>query len=105
MPLLNRKNHATYLENALRCLSSSFECLDASRPWLVYWTLNAASILNIRFSDETYDDVVDFLIRCRSPGGGFGGGPQQVPHLAPTYAAVNALVIIGTEKAFQAIDK
>lgn len=71
----------------------------------MYWLLNAASILNIRFSDETYEDVVDFLGRCRCPEGGFGGGPQQVAHLAPTYAAVNALVIVGTEKAFETIDK
>lgn len=61
--------------------------------------------MGIRFSDETYEDIVDFLIRCRSPDGGFGGGPGQDPHLAPTYAAVNALVIVGTEKALDAIEK
>lgn len=105
MPSLNRKNHTQYLEATIKKLSSSFECLDASRPWLVYWILNAASILNIKFSDETYDDVVDFLSRCRCPLGGFGGGPGQLAHLAPTYAAVNALVIVGNEKAYNAIDR
>lgn len=29
-------------------------------------------------------------------GGGFGGGPQQMPHCAPTYAAVLALCIIAS---------
>lgn len=29
--------------------------------------------------------------------GGFGGGPGQLAHLAPTYAAVNALAILGSE--------
>jgi hypothetical protein len=29
------------------------------------------------------------------PEGGFGGGPYQLAHLAPTYAAVSALVTLG----------
>lgn len=36
--------------------------------------------------------------------GGFGGGPGQLPHLAPTYAAVNALSLIETKDAHRAID-
>lgn len=49
--------------------------------------------------------VCQFLSRCQSPKGGFGGGPGQYPHLAPTYAAVNTLCIIGTEEAFGVIDR
>lgn len=45
------------------------------------------------------------IIRCRSPNGGFAGGPKQYPQLAPTYAAVNSLCIIGTKKAYNAIDR
>lgn len=37
--------------------------------------------------------------------GGFGGGPGQLAHLAPTYAAVNALAIVGTEEAYGIIDR
>jgi len=33
------------------------------------------------------------------------GGPHQLPHLAPTYAAICALCIIGTELAFESIDR
>lgn len=35
--------------------------------------------------------------RCplQHPDGGFGGGPYQLAHLAPTYAAVGALVTLG----------
>lgn len=33
------------------------------------------------------------------------GGPGQLPHLAPTYAAVLALCILGTEEAYKAIDR
>uniref|UniRef100_A0AAR5QH13 Protein farnesyltransferase subunit beta n=1 Tax=Dendroctonus ponderosae TaxID=77166 RepID=A0AAR5QH13_DENPD len=44
-------------------------------------------------------------MRCQSPSGGFAGGPGQCPHLAPTYAAVNALVIVGTEEAYKIINR
>ena len=33
------------------------------------------------------------------------GGPGQEAHLAPTYAAVNALCILGTEEAYKVIDR
>jgi protein farnesyltransferase subunit beta len=89
----------------LRSLTVQYECLDSSRPWLVYWILNAASLLNVKFPDELLDGVVAFLVKCRSIEGGFGGGPMQLPHLAPTYAAVNSLCIIGTDRAYQAIHK
>lgn len=46
-----------------------------------------------------------FHSRCQCPDGGFGGGPGQLPHLAATYAAVNTLVILGTEEAFKVINR
>ncbi|TNN45818.1 Protein farnesyltransferase subunit beta [Liparis tanakae] len=49
--------------------------------------------------------VCQFLSRCQSASGGFAGGPGQHAHLAPTYAAVNALCIIGTEEAYDIIDR
>lgn len=49
--------------------------------------------------------VCQFLACCQSPTGGFAGGPGQHAHLAPTYAAVNALCIIGTEEAYNVIDR
>jgi len=58
-------------------------------------------------ADELEEDVVRFLASCQDPSGGFCGGPfpGQSPHLAPTYAAVNTLVTIGTESAYRAIDR
>ena len=35
----------------------------------------------------------------------FSGGPGQYPHLAPTYAAVNALCILATEEAYEVINR
>ena len=48
----------------------------------------------------------DFLgTRCQHAGSGFCGGPGQLPHLAPTYAAVNTLVTLGTPEAYGCIDR
>lgn len=33
------------------------------------------------------------------------GGPGQIAHLAPTYAAVNALCLLRNEKAYKIIDR
>ena len=55
--------------------------------------------------DGIYSRVVHFLSKCQAPEGGFGGGPGQYPHLASTYAAVNALCIIGTQEAYNAINR
>jgi protein farnesyltransferase subunit beta len=37
--------------------------------------------------------------------GGFGGGPQHLPHGAPTYASTLALCTVGTPEALAAIDR
>lgn len=46
-----------------------------------------------------------FIFRCQHESGGFCGGPYQMPHLAPTYAAVCALCLIGTEEAYSVINR
>ena len=38
----------------------------------------------------------NILALCQNRDGGFGGGPGQMSHLATTYAAMNALTIVGT---------
>lgn len=56
-------------------------------------------------SESIQDRVVRSLSRWQHPEGGFGGGPGQLPHLAATYAAVNALVTIGTKQAYRIINR
>jgi len=46
-----------------------------------------------------------FLSKCQNKNGGFGGGPDQISHLAPTYAAINALIMCGTEYAYNIINR
>lgn len=80
-------------------------CLDASRPWLCYWMLHSLSLLRALPSDETMDRIIDTLSRCQNQSGGFGGGPQQLSHCAPTYASVLALITTGKSEAYDAIDR
>ncbi|NXG53004.1 FNTB farnesyltransferase, partial [Psilopogon haemacephalus] len=103
--VLHREKHFHYLKRGLRQLTEAYECLDASRPWLCYWILHSLELLDEPIPQAVASDVCEFLRRCQSPQGGFGGGPGQHPHLAPTYAAVNALCIIGTQQAFDVIDR
>jgi len=49
------------------------------------------------------EDIVAYLQQCQAPSGGFGGGPGQQPHLAPTYAAVATLVTLGGPAALQVL--
>lgn len=86
--------------------------------------MHSISILEVKVSDACKEAVTNFIaklvdvlqvlqffyimkffIRCQCPDGGFGGGPGQKAHLATTYAAVNTLCIIGTEKAFNVINR
>lgn len=101
-PRLMREKHVAYLLRGLRSLSPGYVSLDASRPWLCYWILHSLDLLDA-LPVEWLPACVRQLDRCQT--GGFGGGPQQLSHCAPTYAAVLALCIIGTEQALRTIDR
>ncbi|KAJ8966127.1 hypothetical protein NQ314_003734 [Rhamnusium bicolor] len=105
LPELLKEQHKKYLLSTIVYLSHAYECLDASRPWLCYWILHPLSLMGVRLDDTRKSHIVKFLGKCQSPSGGFGGGPGQFPHLAATYSAVNALVILGTEEAYNIIDR
>ncbi|KAF4692444.1 hypothetical protein FOZ63_031896 [Perkinsus olseni] len=102
---LNREVHTKFLKKALKSLPTKYSCLDASRPWFVYWILRALELLGTLDRLEVADEVCSFLSACQSPKGGFAGGPGQLPHLACTYAAVAALVIVGTEEAYRVVNR
>lgn len=102
---LRRDQTVNFLLRGLKNLSEGFECLDASRPWLVYWIIHSLELLNVSPEGQQKTDIVQFLAKCQNPDGGFGGGPGQVSHLAPTYAAVNALVILGGNESYQIINR
>ncbi|XP_030643173.1 protein farnesyltransferase subunit beta-like [Chanos chanos] len=104
-PVLLREQHSLFLMKAIHHLPDSSESLDVSRCWLCHWVLHSLNLLEQPLPASTVSDVCQFLARCQSPTGGFGGGPGQQAHLAATYAAVNALCTIGTEEAYNVIDR
>mmetsp|Transcript_31034 Transcript_31034/g.69917 ORF Transcript_31034/g.69917 Transcript_31034/m.69917 type:complete len:448 (+) Transcript_31034:46-1389(+) len=102
---LQRKRVVNWLKTGLVGLPPQFAGLDASRPWFVFWISHSLEILG-DFSENLWSpQVAEFLARCQDHTGGFGGGPNQLPHLAPTYAAVSALVLAGTEASYKAVDR
>ena len=80
--------------------------LDSSRGWIVYWITHSLSLLQPDLlTDEQKEIIAAFLSRLQNPAGGFGGGPQQLSHLAATYAVVNALFTLSPAIASRIIDK
>jgi protein farnesyltransferase subunit beta len=101
---LLRSLHAIYLTGGLQQLSSGYVSLDASRPWICYWIIHALYLLD-REPKYLYSRVVSTLSHMQNRYGGFGGGPGQITHGAPNYAAVLTLCIIGTEEALAAVNR
>ena len=111
---LQRELHVEYLRQILsrdKALPKSFACLNAGRPWICYWAMHGLFLLGAidELVEQNPDDsaaMAFFLESCQHRKlGGFGGGPGQLPHLATTYAAVSALVTLGTNEALAVIDR
>ena len=101
---LAREEHCAYLRAGFEKLPAQMSSLDASRPWLCYWVTHSLEVLGNPVDAVQGARLVDFLgTRCQDARGGFAGGPGQLAHLAPTYAAVNTLVTIGTPDAYACI--
>eukprot|EP00775_Hariotina_reticulata_P002241 gene2241-2553_t len=104
--LLLRDRHARYLQGGLGQLPAGFVSLDASKPWICYWVLHGLVLLEHPLPRSiTEDQIIAFLSSCQHPTGGYGGGPGQMPHLAPTYAAISALLTLGGQAAYRSIDR
>ncbi|KAI9300007.1 terpenoid cyclases/protein prenyltransferase alpha-alpha toroid, partial [Cunninghamella echinulata] len=103
--LLERQLHIKYVNRGLQYLGRWLVSLDASRPWLMYWMLQSLGLLEAPITKDIITRGIDTLKACQHSEGGFGGGPGQLAHLATTYAAVNSLAILGTNEAYDAIDR
>jgi len=51
IPQLQRKKHIAFLKQSLGDYPSGFAMMDASRPWLVYWSLQGMSALGHDISE------------------------------------------------------
>ncbi|KAK9455594.1 terpenoid cyclases/protein prenyltransferase alpha-alpha toroid [Dipodascopsis uninucleata] len=108
LPKLHRKQHLDFLSYPLtEVLPSNFTGLDASKTWLMYWPLLASYLLDPdTITAELSSRIVDSVFACwDAESGGFGGGNGQKAHLAPTYAALNALAIAGNKVAFAKLNR
>lgn len=56
-------------------------------------------------TDEEKQKCVEYLRRCHNPDGGFAGAPFHQSHVASSYAAMLAIVNIGTEEAYSIVDR
>jgi len=105
---LDRARTIAYCRKGLTSLSQGYSSLDASRPWLIYWTLHALDLLDVEIPEADKLDICEFLELCQSETGGFGGGPGQLAHLATSYAAMNAIAILGCgyfQRAYQVVNR
>lgn len=94
-PRLDRDQLKKYLEAAF---SNDFPpqmvALDASQPWILYWTANSLKVLNDEYLGNNWKRrICEKLFSICELGGPFGGGVGQLPHLASTYAAINAIAL------------
>ncbi|KAF9464137.1 terpenoid cyclases/protein prenyltransferase alpha-alpha toroid [Collybia nuda] len=96
LPVLQKNAHMQYLvRNLVQGFPARYVSQDASQPWLLFWTLQGFSILQVGLDPGNKQRAIDKIMTWQHPGGGFGGGPGQAAHLLPTYAAVCSLAIVG----------
>lgn len=112
LPILNKRMHTMYCHSFLsRPLPAPFAKLDASQTWMMYWLMNPAILLKTKLSEKELSDSSKKLIYFYNTHlddsdriAGFGGGENQLPHLAASYAAVLALALTQSENAWKQID-
>lgn len=104
VPPLRRDQHIAFLKKSLGRLPPGYVAADASRPWMFYWALTGLATLGEDVS-EYEQRVINTIRPIQNPTGGFGGGNGQMSHLAPTYAILLSLAIIGGTEAMEIIDR
>ena len=63
----------------------------------VYCALSTARLLNI-YSDSLFRDTDQWLLRCQTYEGGFGGVPGMEAHGGYSFCGLAALILLGKEK-------
>ena len=68
--------------------------------------LEVLGLPNKALDDDTRSRFVDYLQQAHEPvvEGGFRGSPHLMSHIASSYAAIMAVVNVGTEEAFDIVD-
>lgn len=104
VPHLTRDRHIKFLHKSLMQLPAGYVAADASRPWMFYWALTALSTMGEDVSSYR-PRLISTVRPIQNATGGFGGGNGQMSHLAPTYAILLSLAIVGGEDALDLVDR
>jgi len=104
VPHLEKKRHIAFLHKCLKRLPAPYVAADASRPWMFYWALAGLSAMGENVS-QYQERLISTVRPIQNPSGGFGGGNGQMSHLAPTYATLLSLAIVGGDEALSVIDR
>lgn len=90
---LDKDRHRMYLNMAFSSkLPPQMTALDASQPWMLYWISNSLYLMNREWlEDDVKVHIAEKLFAIASEEGLFAGGVGQLPHIAATYASINAL--------------
>ncbi|KAI0037908.1 terpenoid cyclases/Protein prenyltransferase [Auriscalpium vulgare] len=95
-PVLNKNPHLQFLvRNLVQGFPARYTSQDASQPWLMFWTLQCFSTMQVGIDPNNKQRAIDTILSWQHPDGGFGGGPGQAAHLLATYASVCSLAIVG----------
>ncbi|KAI0035333.1 terpenoid cyclases/Protein prenyltransferase [Vararia minispora EC-137] len=95
-PTLDRSAHLQFLiRNLVQGFPARYISQDASQPWLMYWTLQSFSVLQVAVDPVNKQRAIDTIMAWQHPDGGFAGGSGQAAHLLPTYASICSLAIVG----------
>ncbi|CAR24215.1 protein farnesyltransferase [Lachancea thermotolerans CBS 6340] len=94
-PTLFKHAHRSYLDYALgHPLPPQMKALDASQPWLLYWTACALRLMDPQWlTQDVQRKMVHKLALCALDSGPYCGGFGQQAHLVCNYAAINALAL------------
>ena len=103
------KKHALFQYSGLKKLSRGMIGNDSGQPWFLFWLTNALEVCNqnlMNLDDDMKTKCCAYLRTCHnSVEGGFAGAPGMQTHVASTYAAVMAIVNVGTKEAYDIIDR
>ncbi|KAG6828132.1 hypothetical protein H0H92_009086 [Tricholoma furcatifolium] len=94
--ILAKKAHMQFLvRNLVQGFPSGYTSQDASQPWLMFWLVQAFSVLQVGIDPGNRQRIINKILATQHPDGGFAGGPGQSAHLLPNYAAICTLAIVG----------
>lgn len=104
LPHIHREKHIAFLHKQLGKLPAPYIAADASRPWFLYWCFNGLRLLGEDISSYR-EALIQTARSMQNDAGGFGGGNDQLSHLATTYAIVLSMALVGGENVYEVVDR